>query len=119
MNHLIVNLRQSIYPARMSVVVFDDYKLAHKAVFKRDDTNDHKAVFIADPPKFWVFLYWNLPTDAVAHECCHMTVDVMEWLGFQVGKNHEPAAYLHGWIFGRAHRAMLKFGEMTGRLGAF
>lgn len=43
-----------------------------------------------------------------------MTVDVMEFCGFKVTKNHEPAAYLCGWIAGRVCKEIAKYRQRNG-----
>lgn len=104
------HLRQSIYPVKMSLVIHDDPEAAHRHVFPGEKCNlkGYGAVMIPDGPRFFVFLKPNANPSVVAHEAFHMTVDVMEWCGFTVTKNHEPAAYLCGWIVQRIHAELAR-----------
>lgn len=102
-------LRQSIYPVYMYVVVHSDISAAHMEVFGEEF---HLAkcggLLVSNGSRFYIFVQPNADADTIAHESFHMTVDVMEWCGFKVTKNHEPAAYLCGWIAGKVHKAILK-----------
>lgn len=103
-------LRQSIYPVKMAVVICDDLDAAHRSVFpgEKCDLSGYGAVMIPRGKHYFILIKPDASESTVAHESFHMTVDVMEWCGFKVTKNHEPAAYLCGWIAGKVHKAILK-----------
>lgn len=62
--------------------------------------------------KFIMFLRPNATPDTVTHECFHLAAHVYEWMGASIGtapEEHEPFAYLLGWVATEANKALAKY----------
>lgn len=92
-----------LYKDTLYLIVAEDpvskFKKMQKSIFKELEIDSFHALSCYYRDKHGIFLPLDVEFDTVIHECFHTTMHLLHYrnVSFDIN-NHEPFAYLHGWI---------------------
>lgn len=117
-------IRIDIYGALIHLWLTDDVQKSHKRFIKKygdkedlDSVTDAGGVFlhsVPDDKEYHVIMGRTASAYYVAHECLHVTFQILDTCGVEYdSNNHEAFTYLHGYIVEQVDKRIDKFRKKT------